>query len=76
MAECKKERDRKTLSAYITDSLKVIAENTARIVGGNSIKKRYIDIVNPEVDEKPKETAEQTKNRLITKLKKDFEGVK
>lgn len=33
---------------YVTDALRVIAENTAKFVGGRSIERRYIDVVEPK----------------------------
>lgn len=65
--------EQKTLKIYITEALKIIGENTAKAVGGRSLTKSYIDIIEPKKDEKPKETAEQAKNRLLDKFKRDFE---
>ena len=33
---------------YVTDALRIVAENTARYTGGNCIKARYIDVVEPK----------------------------
>ena len=33
---------------YVTDALRIMAENTARYAGGNCIKARYIDVVEPK----------------------------
>lgn len=33
---------------YVTDSLKAIADNTARLAGGSVIEKRYLDIIDPK----------------------------
>lgn len=33
---------------YVTDALRLVAENTARYAGGNCIKARYIDVVEPK----------------------------
>ena len=33
---------------YVTDALRVVAENTARYAGGNYIKARYADIIEPK----------------------------
>ena len=33
---------------YVTDALRIVAENTARYAGGNCIKARYIDVVEPK----------------------------
>ena len=32
----------------MTDALRVVAENTASYVGGNYIKARYVDVVEPK----------------------------
>ena len=65
--------EQKTLKIYITEALKIIGENTAKAVGGRSLTKSYIDIIEPKEEEKPKETAEQAKKRLLDKFKRDFE---
>lgn len=65
--------EQKTLKIYITEALRIIGENTAKAVGGRSLTKSYIDIVEPKKEEKPKETAEQAKKRLLDKFKQDFE---
>jgi len=36
---------------YVTDALKVVAENTAKYAGGGYIKTRYIDIIDPPPEE-------------------------
>lgn len=33
---------------YVTDALRIMAENTARYAGGNYIKARYADIIEPK----------------------------
>lgn len=68
------ESKEKVYKAYVTDTLKVIAENTARYAGGSTIKKRYIDISEEEKNEpqKPQKSAEKVKNYLLEKMKKDF----
>ena len=33
---------------YVTDALRVVAENTARFASGNYIKARYADIIEPK----------------------------
>lgn len=66
--------EQKTLRIYITEALRIIGENTAKAVGGRSLTKSYIDIIEPKKEEKPKETAVQAKKRLLDKFKHDFEG--
>lgn len=33
---------------YVTDALRIVGENTAQYVGGNYIKARYADIIEPK----------------------------
>lgn len=33
---------------YVTDALRIVAENTAQYVGGNYIKARYSDMIEPK----------------------------
>lgn len=33
---------------YLTDALRIIAENTAKYVAGNYIQGRYIDVIKPQ----------------------------
>lgn len=33
---------------YVTDALRIVAGNTARYAGGDCIKARYIDVVEPK----------------------------
>lgn len=56
---------------YITDALKVIAENTAHFVtGGQVLNIRYADIVS---EEKPEERTEED---IISNLKEKLRGNK
>lgn len=48
---------------YVTDALKVVAENTARYAGGEYIKTRYIEIIDPP----PEET--RTGEEIIAQIK-------
>ena len=73
LSEAKKQNELKALKIYLTDAVKLIAENTAKINGGNVLTKRYIDIVEAKETES-QETGEQVKTRLLAKFKKDFGG--
>lgn len=42
----------KTYRVYITDTLRIISENTAKYAGGGYIEKRYIDIIDPKPEDK------------------------
>lgn len=44
--------EEKSCRVYITDALQVIAENTARMVGGKAMTTRWEELLNP----KPKDT--------------------
>lgn len=48
---------------YVTDSLKYILENTARLSGGVHIESRYCDVIDP----KPEET--RTSEEIISSIK-------
>lgn len=71
-AKVAKESEEVAYRFYITEALKIIGENTARVVeGGKALTVSYKDIVTP----KPVETrsAEEIKANLLKKLNKDFE---
>ena len=41
---------------YVTDCLRIISENTAKMVGGSYITAKFADIINPKpVDNRPGE---------------------
>ena len=63
IAYFKKEQIEKTYQLYITDALKMIAENTAKQSGGSYITTRYADLIAPGVEEK------RTANEVIVDLK-------
>lgn len=50
--------DNKAYKLYITDTLKMIAENTAKSVGGLAPNKRYSDIIERKPVEKEKSAEE------------------
>ncbi len=56
---------REVLHIYITDALKVIAENTAWFSGGDVINARYYDIMHP----KPTMSAANVRARIKAKLR-------
>lgn len=53
----------------MTDTLRLIGENTAKYGGGSYLKKRWFDIINP----KPEET--RTADEIIEHMKKKLEEV-
>ena len=69
----RKQAEDRLFRAYVTDGIKAIADNTAKLVKeGVSIKARYIEIIDntmqAEQSEKPKETGEQIINRITSGL--------
>lgn len=70
-------KDQKELNykLYVTDALKVIADNTMRFNGGSTLSRRYYDILQDmdstnEPDEKTDEKANSIVNRMKSKLSK------
>lgn len=61
-----KEQKEKAYKTYITDTLRLMTENTAKQAGGSYIKARYIEIVDPPKEET--RTAEEVIDRIKTKL--------
>lgn len=66
----KRDAEESTLRLYATDALKLIAENTAKFSGGNYMKLRWADIINP-----PKKES-RTADEIIEHMKKRLEGVR
>nr|DAI29740.1 MAG TPA: hypothetical protein [Caudoviricetes sp.] len=56
------------MKAYITDSLKIIAENIANIGGGKTMSARYTDIINP------KPVDDRTADEIISSIKNKLKG--
>ena len=60
-----KESQAKTYRIYVTDSLKAIAENTARHYGGTVMNMRYADITSKP---KPTESSDEVISRIRSKI--------
>ena len=52
---------------YVSDALKMVASNTAKLSGGEYLKTRYCDAINP----KPEET--RTSDEIIAHIRKKLE---
>ena len=63
-----KDQEEKLFKIYVTDGLKNINEPIANFFGGMVFKERYYDMTNRKEIENPKETAEEIKNRIVSKL--------
>ena len=48
MSRYKREQEEKAYRVYVTDALRLTVENTAKSVGGEYIKARYIEIIEPK----------------------------
>ena len=48
MSRYKREQEEKAYRVYVTDALRLTVENTAKFAGGNYIKARYIEIIEPK----------------------------
>lgn len=66
----KQKDEKKLFEIYVTDALKIIADNTAKMGhGGMAIKERYIDMLNSrKAPKKPVESADSIVNRIKSKL--------
>lgn len=53
---------------YITDTLKVISENTAKLAGGSYINIRYADIINGTLPKKDERTGDEIVEDFIAKF--------
>ena len=64
-----KEQEEKAYRVYVTDTLRLVAENTAKMgQGGSYIKARYIEVIEPPKEEK--RSADEVINNIKTKLRK------
>ena len=50
IAFAEKHSKERVLTVYVTDALKMIAQNTAKGVGGSYLKNRYEEIISPNKD--------------------------
>lgn len=63
-----KDQEEKLFKVYVTDGLKNINEPIANFFGGMVFKKRYYDMTNRKETEDPEKTAEEIKDRIVSKL--------
>ena len=66
IASFQREQEETAYKVYISDTLKLIAENTAKVSQGNYINVRYYDLINPKpVDNRTEEEIiDHIKNKL------------
>lgn len=63
----KKELEEKSFKIYVSDALKLIAENTSRD-GGKYMSMRFIDVIEPHVETR-------TADDIITNVKNKIKGL-
>ena len=71
-AKLEQEKRDDTYRVFVTDALKAVAENTARLVGGTVMTHRYKEISAPVVDDTDtdsKQKSQEIINRIKSKLK-------
>lgn len=68
--QIKKESEQTALKVYVTDALKAVVENTAKIGGGVTMRRRFADIINnvPD-DEETNEQAQKRAKGIINNMK-------
>lgn len=68
----RKQAQEKTYHAYVTETLRFIAENTARLSQGGYVKTRYTDLIRPTASDTENEKNEQ---EIITNIKNRLQWI-
>lgn len=63
-------QEEKQYRIYITDALKVLTENTAKMFGGATIKMRYAELIDTEPQKEETRTADEVVDSIKEKLEK------
>lgn len=61
-----RERRDEAYRIYLTDTLKIISENTAKL-GGNAVSIRFYDIIHGGTNQKIEKTSEEIISELVRK---------
>jgi len=61
-----------TFKNYVSESLLLLSENTAKLVGGRYLKAHYADFLRPQKMQEKKESSEE----IISRMKKKVRGDK
>lgn len=61
-----RERRDEAYRIYLTDTLKIISENTAKL-GGNAVSIRFYDIIHGGTNQKAEKTSEEIISELVRK---------
>ena len=62
--------ERRLYEVYVTDALKAITENTAKMYGGYSLKTRYADLLENSNKQEETRTAEDIISNIKNKINK------
>lgn len=62
--------ERRLYEVYVTDALKAITENTAKMYGGSSLKLRYADLLENSNKQEETRTAEDIISNIKNKINK------
>lgn len=62
--------ERRLYEVYVTDALKAITENTAKMCGGSSLKLRYADLLENSNKQEETRTAEDIISNIKNKINK------
>lgn len=64
--------DEELYKSYMSNALKIIAENTSNYAGGYTLKHQYSELIEAKYDNTPKntQTPEQIVNGIMERLKK------
>lgn len=62
--------ERRLYEVYVTDALKAITENTAKMYGGSSLKLRYEDLLENSNKQEEARTAEDIISNIKNKINK------
>lgn len=63
-----KRQKEKAYQVYVTDALKVIAENTSRINGGAYMNARFLDIIEPHIETRTSEEVIETIKDKLSRM--------
>lgn len=67
LSEYKREQEEAIYRIYLTDSLKVLTENSAKHAGGSMIRMRYHDIINKHETGADKRSGDEIASEIISR---------
>ena len=67
LAEYKRQQEELAFRIYMTESIRLLTENTARFSGGSVIKERYYDIVNRKHEYEEEKSGDEIVRDIVTR---------